>query len=526
MPKMLGLEREMRATLTIPDKFNRVVDFRPWPNQLDYLHRTEVERPPLRRVHLKARQVGESAIILARNALQAMRTPNFTVLVICQDKPTRELFRFRYKHHLKDLERRGLAPHVGTDNEDMLEFDLLGSRILFETAEGQGVGRAWTINRLHATEVAHWKHPAKTLTGALQSVPSTGEVDIESTPYGAGGPFHRCVQSALSGREYGDSHWELFFYPWWKTAEYQEENDEPLDDLTEHEEFLMREHGLGFGHIRWRRKKVAELLVAGEPFEQEYPEDPITCFLGGRRLAFPMDVIKSFMEFTRDPIKKCNPRNPDAPGRLWVWKEPRGPQRYLVAADISEGIGQDYFAAVVLDVVTCEVVAAFYDNTVDPVEAADILDAMGRWYNNALMVPETYPGIGYATGKRLEQEYNYPNLHYHIDPKGFGTLGDVGWRTDARTRPMIRSALMDHIPTHSLILWDTRAVSEMSSLVWAVPEGDDRSKRPRLEAVPGEYDDYMMALGIGLVVRDMVALSRPHALPSRSSRPLRTGIAI
>lgn len=514
-----SLEREIRASLTIPDKFSRVVDFRPWPNQLNYIRRVEADNPPLRRVHLKARQVGESAIIIARNLMQAARTPNFTVLIICQDKPTRELFRFRCKHHLKDLERRNIAPHVGTDNEDMLEFDLLGSRILFETAEGQGVGRAWTINRLHATEVAHWKHPAKTLTGALQSVPSTGEVDIESTPYGAGGPFHRCVQSALAGEEYGQSHWELFFYPWWETAEYTGADDSEIEDLTEHEQLLMREHGLGFGHIRWRRGKEAELIVAGEPFEQEYPEDPITCFLGGRRMAFPMDVIRNFMDMVKDPVEKVNPRHPDEPGRLWVWKKPRGPQRYMIPADISEGVGQNYFAAPVIDVVTNEVVAAYYDNTVDPVSAADILDAMGRWYNDALLVPETWPGIGYVVGKDLETKWNYPNLYYHIDPRNEGQVGDVGWRTDARTRPMIQGALMDHIPTYSLIIYDQRAISEMSSLVWS---GDAESgKRPKLEAVPGEYDDYMIALGIGMVARDLTGFARTRPAPQHGRRRLR-----
>lgn len=517
MTDMTGLERRLRTILTIPDKFNRVVPFHPWPNQCDYLARVEAANPPRRRVHLKARQVGESAIILGRNMLDVLDTPNLTVLVICQDKPTRELFRFRCRHHLADFKRRGFNFSVGTDNEDMLEFDKLGSRILFETAEGQGVGRAWTINRLHATEVAHWKHPAKTLTGALQSVPSTGEVDIESTPYGAGGPFHRCVQSALQGKEYGESHWELFFYPWWETAEYVAPSDDPIADLTEHEKFLMEKHDLTFAHIRWRRGKEAELDVAGEPFEQEYPEDPITCFLGGRRLAFRMPVIKEYMDNVRDPVKKCNPKDIDKPGKLWIWKEPRAPQRYMIPADISEGIGEDYFAAPVMDAVTCEIVASYYCNRTDAVEAADILAAMGKLYNNALLIPETRPGIGYATGKRLEA-LNYPNLHYHTDPDS-GAVGDVGWHTDTKTRPLIQGALIDYIPTYSLITWDERFVNEMASLVWMSEEGS--AKRPRLEAVPGEYDDYMMAVGIGLVVRDMTGYAAGTPAPQPGRRPLR-----
>jgi hypothetical protein len=510
------LKHRIETLFTIPDKKNRVVKFKLWKNQADFLERAEAPGAPRRRVHLKSRQVGESSIIQGRNYLDAMSTPNFTVLVICQDKATRELFRFHARHHWDDLNRRKIAPTKGTDNEDMMEFPILGSRIIFETAEGQGVGRAWTVNRLHATEVAHWKHPAKTLTGAMQSVPDDGEIDIESTPYGAGGPFHRAVKAAAEGKEFEDAVWEFFFYPWWWTAEYTDNNNEPLDDLSEHEEWLIGEHNLTFGQIRWRRKKATELEMAGEPFEQEYPEDYLTCFLGGAKLVFSAETIKAVMRDVREPVAKVNPNDPSKPGQLWVWKKPRGSRHYIIPADISEGIGQDKFAAPVIDNETLEVVAAYYDDRTDPVEAARVLDGMGRWYNNALVCPETAPGVGYTTGKRLELDYSYPNLYYHIDPRT-GHLGDVGWKTDARTRPLIQGALMDHVPTNSVLIRDPRAVSEMSSLVWE--SGEDSSKRPKMKAVSGEHDDYVMALGIGLCVREITPMG-PRPEPQAGIRRL------
>lgn len=64
---------------------------------------------------------------------------------------------------------------------------------------------------------------------------------------------------------------------------------------------------------------------------------------------------------------------------------------------------------------------------------------------------------------------------------------------------MIQSALMEHIPSGSLMLWDKRGLQELVSLVW-VRKGE--GSRPRLEAMPGEHDDYAMALGIGLNVRE------------------------
>lgn len=520
MAEVSELERLIESQLTIPDKQNRVIAFRLWKAQRHFIRSVESPDPPRRRVHLKSRQTGRSSIIVARNALHAMSRPNFTVLVVCQDEPTRELFRYHYKLHWEDMNRLGKAPQIGADNKDMLVFDILGSRILFETAEGQGVGRAWTINRLHATEVAHWKHPGATLTGAIQSVPATGEVDIESTPLGAGGPFHRVVQAALRGRDYGDCHWELYFYPWWETEEYITGDDSPLDDLTEHEAFLIAKHNLSFAHIRWRRSKVAELAVSDDPFEQEYPEDELSCFLGGRHLLLKPEAIKRLIRDIREPIAKVNPADPKKGGNLWVWKEPRPNEQYLIPADISEGVEQDYFAAPVINYRTCEVVAAYYSNRVDPIAAARILKDMGKWYNDALVAPETHPGVGYTTGKELENKWIYPNLYYHMDPAHPDRVGDVGWRTDARTRPLIQGALLDFIPTGVLVIPDERAVNELSALVWHKRDPESGA-RPKLEAVPGEHDDYAMALGIGLVVRDMMGVYQERPAPQRGRIPLR-----
>ena len=517
MEVLFDPERRIEALLTIPDKHNRVVPFMLWPNQRDYMTRALKSNASKRRVHLKPRQVGESAIIVAKNAMQAMTVPNTTVLVITQDGPTKALFRFHYRHHLKDLARRGLAPQVGEDNKDILEFPTLGSRILFETAEGEAVGRAWTINYLHCTETAHWQHPVETLTGAMQSVPEDGEIDIESTPNGAGGVFHNIVKAAGAQRqaELG-GRWELFFYPWWETAEYISGDDSPLFDLTTHEAWLMAEHDLTFAHIRWRRNKQEELSFTNKPFEQEYPEDPITCFAAGSRSPFKMAVIQRLLRDVRPPIMKGLPTSDrdlfrKYAANLWIWKEPAAGKDYIIPIDVAEGFGDDFTAAVVLDYRTLEVVAAYYDNETNPVEAAAVASAMGYYYNDALLVPETN-SIGYATGKDLELKYQYPNLYYTIDPRRPEYVGDVGWRTDRRTRPMMQSALMEHVPTGSVIIYDERGVQDLVSLTW---KKDTEDARPRLEALPGEHDDYAMALAIGLVAREL----QPPPVKREFARP-------
>lgn len=511
--------RRIEELLTIPDKYTRIVPFKLWTNQRNFITRATAPSHSKRRVHLKPRQVGESAIIVANNAMDAMTTPNFTVLVIAQDAPTLKLFRAHYKQHLNDLRRIGYAPRVGEDNADMLEFPDLSSRVLFETAEGEAVGRAWTVNRLHCTEVAHWLHPVDTLTGALQSVPMDGEVDIESTPKGAGGVFHNIVKTALTDREAGiGGHWELFFYPWWETSEYISEKTDPIPDLTVQERYLMKTHGLTYAHIHWRRMKAAELALTGKPFEQEYPEDPITCFAAGGQSPFKMDTIQRLLRDSREPIERGLPPREGMHGRmyadsLWIWKEPVPGRQYLIPADISEGCGLDYLAILVLDYITLEVVAALYDNMTNPTDAATVMAEIGYYYNKALLAPETYPGIGYATGKVLENSIQYPNLYYGVDPRRPEYVGDVGWRTDARTRPMMQSALIKFVASGNVVCWDKRGLQELVSLVWTKATEDSR---PRLEAMPGEHDDYAMALAIGLEVREL----QPPVLHEERTKPI------
>ena len=80
----------------------------------------------------------------------------------------------------------------------------------------------------------------------------------------------------------GDSHWTLHFYPWWWTPEYALplEAGETLT-YTDEEQIVIRKAAANDFHLRpeniqWRRFKVKEL---GQWFQQEYPEDPYTCFL-------------------------------------------------------------------------------------------------------------------------------------------------------------------------------------------------------------------------------------------------------
>jgi len=101
------------------------------------------------------------------------------------------------------------------------------------------------------------------------------EVVLESTPNGTQGYFYELCMEALHEKNKGI--WRLHFYPWWWDTEYRVSLEEgeiivPNEEETE----LILKHKLTPEQIKWRRKKQKELKRL---FPQEYPEDPVACFL-------------------------------------------------------------------------------------------------------------------------------------------------------------------------------------------------------------------------------------------------------
>jgi hypothetical protein len=98
-------------------------------------------------------------------------------------------------------------------------------------------------------------------------------VVLESTPNGAQGYFYDTCMEAYRG----EGVWTLHFYAWWWDEDYRL----PLDEgetltYTDEESVLVQAHDLTPEQIKWRRSKQKELK---SKFPQEYPEDPLTCFL-------------------------------------------------------------------------------------------------------------------------------------------------------------------------------------------------------------------------------------------------------
>lgn len=251
--------------LKILDKRNMLIPFRWNKAQLDF-HANRTGRDLI----LKARQLGFSTLIQGEMFRRAV-TGTHTTMTLAHDSDTTQKLRLmadRFYEHCKFGDIQPARKYASASLTTYPEFD---SSVNVATAGNVEAGRGGTYTDFHGSEVAFWKDAERVIAGAMQG--GSPDVILESTPNGAQGYFYERCMEALAG----DGVWILHFYPWWWDAEYRItlERGERMK-YTDEETELATAHKLTQEQIKWRRKKQLELKGL---FIQEYPEDPITCFL-------------------------------------------------------------------------------------------------------------------------------------------------------------------------------------------------------------------------------------------------------
>lgn len=181
------------------------------------------------------------------------------------------------------------------DNVNELGIKETGSNIRVCT-DAKGL----TLDFLHISEACFVEDDR--ISEAVEAVPLTGQVIMESTPNIAAGMFYDMWSLRLKG-EY--CPYKDHFYPWW--WHYPEEQDleflraEDNFNYTDKEEVLIKAHNLTQKHILWRRMKIAEAGSDEAEFLRKYPEDPSTCFLYGSHSVFSIDALAHMFRSEKSP---------------------------------------------------------------------------------------------------------------------------------------------------------------------------------------------------------------------------------
>lgn len=469
------------------------------------------QNKPVRIIILKARQMGFSTVtgglILSQTATHKNKQ---AAIVAHQEDSTTNLFNM-YKLMYQNLPDP-LKPTQLASNAKELVFDNkshtgLNSRIRCMTAGTGGVGRSFTINYLHISELAFWKSDVQnTMLGLMQAVPNTPDsmVIIESTANGYE-EFQERWEAAVKG--------ESDFYPLFVGWNELDEYSMPYSgfELTDEEHSLQELYNLTLDQLEWRRWCIKNNCGGDTSlFKQEYPISPEEAFLTTGDCVFDQEKIMERLKHVPEPLrtgyftydyddtqerekKLSNITFTDQKnGYIRIYKEPVPTHSYTLSGDTAGDTQGDYFAAHVIDNTTCEQVAVYHNMTDETLFSRQMI-ALGYMYNTALVAIEanfsTYPNKEIA---RL----GYPKIYVRDKEDDFRQpiISAYGFKTTQITRPLIISSLVDIVRDNVECINDTLTLHECLTFI--------TNEHGRKEAMQGKHDDLVMSLGIGYYVRN------------------------
>jgi len=362
--------------------------------------------------------------------------------------------------------------------------------------------RGLTCQFLHVSEAAFIE--AERLIGSLQAVPETGEAVLESTANGCGGFFYDSWQ--LHKNEGDSAPYRGFFFPWFVHYPENKVMFENIElHLTQKERELIETHELENYHIAWRRWKIRESCNNDEAkFEEEYPTDDVSCFLGGQSQVFPMEALKLQERFVKDAafIGRIDSQNgkacffKDEKGSVQIWDLCKPEKVYVIGVDVAEGTYKDYSVAIVLDRDTGEQVAMLRSDRIPLDELPDELYKLGVYYNRAWMCIEVNNAGSGVILDMIRKGYNKLYKRREDLDGNAGSQKKYGFRTTRNTKPAMIKDLVAACREGKVRIRSRVILEELSTFIQVSGLKGNFS----YEAKQGCKDDCVMSLGLSWVM--------------------------
>lgn len=416
----------------IPNKQQIRVPLIPFPAQKMVLDTASRFR---RLLVVKPGQTGITTICTAKFLKKTITTPDTTSVIMSHN----EFLTSRLLHRAQvmyDSCPPRFKPRQDRKSAYEKRFPEINSIMYISTAQADVAGRGEPIHNLLLSEAAFYSPDAKEriIIPALQRVPITGEVIMESTPNGEDRIFYKEVEQCLDGT--GTFH--LLVIYWWDepgnilpSGEYLSELNIPKSEwgdfkYTEEEEQLVSKHDLHINQIRFRRWKIRE---AGKLFWQEHLEDLNTCFLISGQPYY--DEWR-----TLELSKQCYEAKHGYEGAM-VWVEPEKGIDYFIGIDPGQGRTSQSVATVwkLVDFKPVHVatLAGMYESHI----FYPMCMRLGQYYNIGMLIPEANAhGIAFVDGVR-----GYPRLYYRKDIIRGVRTSAIGWLTTSSTKPFMMQEL-------------------------------------------------------------------------------------
>lgn len=470
----------------------------------------------VRAIGLKGRQQGFSTYTQGRYRWRVTHHSGVRAFILThEEEATNNLFEIAQR--FQNLAPDDFRMATGAANAKELHFPKLDSGYRVGTAGNKAAGRSSTIQYFHGSEVAYWPNADAHKSGVMQALPMLPgtEAILESTANGVGGMFHEMWKDA----EKGVGEYIAVFIPWFWQEEYRIAPPAGFK-RTASEQRIAARFELDDRQLAWRRAKIAEIkptdvkhAVSRNPedlFKQEYPNTPEEAFLFSGQLVFNPDHMLRARDNCWEPrycaeLRELGLVDKRSDGRLKVWSDPKPGKRYVIGADVAEGIAQgDYSSCDVLDVDTGKQVAAWHGHE-DPDKYGLILGWLGKRYNFALVgVERNNHGLTTLTALRnmgYRRMYAQQDLEHRSDRK---ETKKMGWLTTEKSKAKIIDQLAAELRDEEHGIHDEATIDEMGTYII----DEDR----KMTAKPGCFDDRVMSRAIAGEMR------RVALIPSVAAR--------
>ena len=343
------------------------------------------------------------------------------------------------------------------------------NKIEVASASSEDATRGKTPTFLHWTEVAFSDIAEQIFTSVFPALNRRKDsiIVLESTGNGAQGFYYEICTGQKKG-------FAVVFMPWYLDGNYVKPVDDKLDleyvrDLMGVEELPE----LSEEQFQWYQDTSETIGKA--KCQQEYPLNVEQVFQATSNSFFSSKVNNGID--IREPIAelvlKGGLLTHKEHGSGKVFEAPDDDFEYILSCDPSAGV-EDPTHITVFSPDGHEV--AYWSEYIDPDQVVDIVNALGKYYNDALVIVERN-GIGQYVLQRLQQSKLYPNLHTDAGKLGIAT-------TVASKEPML-ATLQSKMIEQKLIFHNPVIQQEIPTF-----------RADTKKAEKGKHDDAIMASAI------------------------------
>lgn len=403
---------------------------------------------------LKARQIGFSTLLAAFCYWNARFYKDRPILMLSRTE--REAIKLLQKSKYGDqFLPEWMKFRAGPINSTQTKMEFSNGSYLESLPSASDPARGESAYLIVVDEMAFLQNSEEAWSAIEPVADVGGRVIMLSTANGEGNLFHRLWVGATTGT----NRFTPLFFPWSANGRSQEWYEAKKSDLPE-----------------W--------VLA-----QEYPDNPDDAFLKSGRPVFNLEMLRDIeFEEPRRGYLSGTFRFIEDGGPLSVWEEPQQNGRYVIGADPSQGLEYGDYASVHVINARTHMVVAHWHGHIDPdLLATEVLDRLGRWYNNALIGVESN-NHGLTTLTFLHKNCKYSPIYMDRSHRTKKTRASeaLGFRTTQVTKPLMMDELNEAIRNGTMDLRCEHTVGELRTYT--------RDEKGRMDGSP--FDDRTISLAI------------------------------